>query len=87
MIAHTGNGQERQQLAGSIGAKGCLRLQAVSESAARALELAERRLAEAAAELQRRAQVLQEVSAQRDAAIKEVSHARANLGLAGVEKG
>ncbi len=47
-------------------------LQDISESATRALELAEQRLAEAAAELQRRSVVLQEVSAEKDAALAKV---------------
>ena len=47
-------------------------LQEISESATRALELAEQRLAEAAAELQRRSMVLQEVTAEKDAALAKV---------------
>ncbi len=47
-------------------------LQEISESATRALELAEQRLAEAAAELQRRSAVLEEVSAEKDAALAKV---------------
>ncbi|CAL5228386.1 g11509 [Coccomyxa viridis] len=45
----------------------------ISESATRALELAEQRLAEAAAELQRRSAVLEEVSAEKDAALAKVA--------------
>ncbi len=46
--------------------------QEVAESATRALELAEQRLAEAAAELQRRGAALADVAAQRDATAAEV---------------
>ncbi len=47
-------------------------LQEISESATRALELAEQRLAEAAAELQRRSVVLQDMSAEKEAALAKV---------------
>ena len=47
-------------------------MQEISESATQALELAEQRLAEAAAELQRRSEVLQGVAAERDAALAKV---------------
>jgi hypothetical protein len=46
--------------------------QEVSESTTRALELAEQRLAEAAAELQRRGAALVDIAAERDAATAEV---------------
>ena len=46
--------------------------QEVSESTTRALELAEQRLSEAAAELQRRAAALADIAAERDAATAEV---------------
>ena len=51
---------------------GLISPQEISESATQALELAEQRLAEAAAELQRRSVNLQEVSAGRDAALAKV---------------
>ena len=48
-------------------------MQGISESTTRALQLAEQRLAEAAAELQRRADALQAVTFERNAALAEVS--------------
>ncbi len=47
-------------------------MQEISETTTRALKLAEQRLAEAAAELQRRSVVLQDVLAERDAALAKV---------------
>ena len=53
-------------------------LQGISESIARALQLAEQRLAEAAAELQRRASALRDVISERNAALAEVSPVHAS---------
>ena len=52
-----------------------LSVQEISESATQALALAEQRLAEAAAELHRRSEVLQGVSAERDAALAKAGDA------------
>ena len=54
-------------------------VQGISESTARALQLAEQRLAEAAAELQRRAGALRDVTSERDAVRAEVSPVYAGL--------
>ena len=54
-------------------------VQGISESTARALQLAEQRLAEAAAELQRRAGALCDVTSERDAVLAEVSPVYAGL--------
>ena len=56
-------------------------MQGISASTTRALQLAEQRLAEAAAELQRRADALRDVTSQRDAALAEVHPA--HVGLVG----
>ena len=54
-------------------------MQGISESTARALQLAEQRLAEAAAELQRRAGALRDVTSERNAALAEVCSVYAGL--------
>ena len=54
-------------------------VQGISESTARALQLAEQRLAEAAAELQRRASALRDVTSERNTALAEVSPVRAGF--------
>ena len=54
-------------------------MQGISESTSRALQLAEQRLAEAGAELQRRAGALRDVTSKRDAALAEVSPVRTGL--------
>ena len=54
-------------------------MQGISETTAKALQLAEQRLAEAAAELQRRAGTLRDVTLERDAALAEVSPMYAGL--------
>ena len=59
-------------------------MQAISESTTRALQLAEQRLAEAAAELQRRAGALQGVTSERNAALAEASPV--HVGLLGRPK-
>lgn len=74
-----GSDEHRIDLAVSEGV-GVASAQGISESATRALELAEQRLAEAAAELQRRSVVLQDVSAERDTALAKVGRVYPSCG-------